>query len=273
VAGHISVRARFALPDEFRLSAGISSKLSQWRQSAELKGLTASDQLPIVELPVEDRLEFTTCAVAHNSTNSVAIGSNQSRSSVVQLVRVWDPQQRKSSAMRVLHRLRMPEGCVSLSWLDEKLLCGSAQGSIFLYRCPMLSSASSGALKSGGGLSPDGFLEQTYVHTHLKDATMGAAAQPPPGQWGLSTRIHKVALNPVSKAAFLSVENSTVHLWSCEQSARPLHSEKASSGVLFAACWNPHSGTELVVGGLRKHIKLYDVRLLGQAASKSVVRP
>jgi hypothetical protein len=193
--------------------------------------------------------------------------------------------------------------CVALSWLDDKLLCGSALGNVFLYvaepcfvhmpitssppsthpqriivfiifyvmmvfspacryRCPMLGNA--GSSFRGGGLS-DNFLEQTYEHKHLKE--LEREPQPPPGQWGLSTRIQKVALNPVSKAAFLSLENSTVHLWSLEQPAGPLHSEKASSGVMFGAAWNPHSGTEFVVGGLRRNLKLYDVRLLGQAPS------
>jgi WD40 repeat protein len=115
-----------------------------------------------------------------------------------------------------------------------------------------------GSTSSGGGGLADHNLEQTYEHPQTQSLH-------PPNTYVYSSRIQRVALNPVSKAAFLSLENNTAHLWALEQHTRPLHSERASSGALFAACWNPHSGTEFALGGQRRHLKVFDVRLLGHS--------
>jgi hypothetical protein len=86
--------------------------------------------------------------------------------------------------MRVLQRFRQLEGVVSLSWLDDKMLVGSAQGSVHLYRCPVSASSASSSSSSSSSKSSasaaasaspatmagmsDNILEQSYVHAHLK---------------------------------------------------------------------------------------------------------
>lgn len=139
------------------------------------------------------------------SLPSLAIASNQGRSSVVQIIRLPDPPRTMASAsstisslhtmsssisasstsssMRVLQRFRQLEGVVSLSWLDDKLLVGSAQGSVHLYRCPLSANPSSSSSSSSSSLSSsaapaksnvsmaglsDNVLEQSYVHAHLR---------------------------------------------------------------------------------------------------------
>ena len=252
-------RMQFQVSPEFRKQAGVSSKAALWRQSTALRGINVgagSMGMTVTELGLEDRLEWVTCSVAHNLWDCVAIGSNQGRHSVVQLVRC-------ESDVSVVQTFRQSEGCASIDWIDDKLLIGSGNGNVSFYKCDesIMNSLSVGR----NVFAIDGNnLETTFSHSHLRNPDFNET-QTAPGQWGFSTRIQKIALNPISKQAFLSVENSNAHLWSLDRSEEPLHSEKGNSAVL-ACAWNCHTGTEFMLGGLRKHLKLYDVRLLASNA-------
>lgn len=149
--------------------------------------------------------------------------------------------------MKVIQHFRQSEGCVSMSWVEGSLLVGSAQGNVHYYHCDDTLST-----------PVDVNMSTVYSHSHLKDPDF-SQMHVPPGQWGFSTRIQKVKINPVTKQSFLSLENSMVHLWDFERQDGPIHSENCNSAV-FACSWNPHTGNEFILGGLRKHLKLYDMR-------------
>lgn len=57
------------------------------------------------------------------------MGSNSGRGSVIQLIKS------DSDQLKVVQRFRQNEGCVSIDWVDDKLLVGSALGTVNYYKC------------------------------------------------------------------------------------------------------------------------------------------
>lgn len=157
------------------------------------------------------------------------------------------------------------------------MLCCTSNGNVFLYNTDPNSK------KVISSSDEEKVVE--YVHNNLKafhlfHRLISKEARPPPapGKMFANKKVNKVSLNPTDENLFITLENYNLHLWDAEQTKEPIVS-KALSGFLFllteqigyspyyAAEWSPHVGNKLLIGGLKKSLKLIDVKLFGESES------
>lgn len=55
-----------------------------------------------------------------------------------------------------------------------------------------------------------------------------------------------------------------------ERTDQPVFSGKAAVSTVFAGEWSPHQPAHLLVGGLSRGLKLFDIRMLSKSPERSV---
>jgi len=139
-----------AIGSEFHSRVGVPSRFVQWRMQSSIHGLTnsLSPQFRSSMLAKEHHMPFTSCITMHDRFNWMAVGSSCAGVGMpaVQILRTDNKADRtefmvvKRTGARTSYRAGGDanglEGvCTDISWMDDKLLCGSSNGRVCLYNC------------------------------------------------------------------------------------------------------------------------------------------
>lgn len=289
------------LTEEYLKATGVPSRMSGWRR--EVPRIGFEDQtaklVTTSSLRSSDRMYASSCFAVHNVHNAVAIGLGSTHpddrsSGVVQIVNVdtrgsvsqltesgrfaGDLAERaeKQRTVSITRKgsfagagedaqsasMTIPCGgeATALEWTDEKLFVGSSGGVVAMYQVPDATPASVSAA-----------IQPVQLLHHDKVSTIPLSA---PGKWLHTSRIGRVALNPVDKKSLLTLANHYFFVWDIDRGAT-VASEIGStnSAPIFACAWNPHQrAPEFMFGGEEGALRLLDARLLANSVSGGIDR-
>ncbi|KAL0477255.1 tssc1 [Acrasis kona] len=228
---------------------------SLWREALSLRGFNKEypPTIRISSLQSDDQQKDSTCMVVHNKFNHIATGSR--RSDTVQIIRAKAATSGGQETTEfVTSTVDVPTEVHCIDWHNNNMLVGGPDGKVSLVRAE---ATNSGVIE--GDIT-------TYSH-EMK--THPSANTPSPEQYTFSSRMNCVKLNRFETSKlFLSVENHRLHVWDIEKTKAPVHTVRGSNTPLYAACWNLHQETVVMLGGASRSLKLIDLREMrgGQSA-------
>jgi WD40 repeat protein len=251
--------ATFNTDTSFLRGAGISSRLSEWRAPLQMRGMaTDADAVShdTYMLPPDNCMQSASCFAVHNKLNAVAIGSNNDRSSQMQVIRVpatsWDLQLQRT--------IPSSTGCVDLAWYDTNLYCATYNGVTNVYDCQLI---------AGAPMSHESKIDY-LLHSYQQPDMKMQADVIGPGRWTNSERIRAIDVNDRYPERLLTLWNNYFCIWNSGSYDAPENHNRGSVSLLFAGAWNRHTGTEFVVGGALRSLKVLDQRMLKTNLQQSV---
>eukprot|EP00474_Spongospora_subterranea_P004695 CRZ05153.1 hypothetical protein [Spongospora subterranea] len=243
--------------DGWRREHGLSPQKSQWRLPTCLAGISSSmiGDLELTHLPENFHLPQSTCMAVHNSSETLVFGSSTINSRIngeMQFITCTG-----YSKLESLRKCAQPDSCASLSWIDDRLVCGTGTGDVILYR-----------IEDSRSLQRVPTPSATF--SHKKYSTADTTSSRIPGSRPSSRRICSVRINPMDVDVFSSMENNRMHIWNFGRTESSIFSGKAATSAVFVAEWSPHQQSQLMTGGVNGAIKLFDTRQIVKSPDRAI---